>query len=227
MSSTSDPITARAVALAAHLHAGQTDDTGKPRLHHCLRVMMSLDEHGLNDHEVTWARCAAVLHHALSDSHDPGLAAEHIADGFGTQVIHAVQAVTRRRGEPYDRYLRRASDHPLARRVKIADLEDHVDPVGLAARGLDMPPRRLTAALGALLAPVRPHAAAGRGARRDVGEGRRLGYRERRILEMLLGLDGQRPRSHAQVAAAFELTVAQVREILHDAAAAITAQSTA
>lgn len=42
--------------------------------------------------------------------------------GFGTDIISAVDAITKRKGEPYSQYLERVKQNPIARVVKLADL---------------------------------------------------------------------------------------------------------
>jgi hypothetical protein len=49
------------------------------------------------------------------------------AEGFGDDVVGAVDALTHRPDESYEDYLKRASRHAIARRVKLADLEDNLD----------------------------------------------------------------------------------------------------
>jgi (p)ppGpp synthase/HD superfamily hydrolase len=48
-------------------------------------------------------------------------------EGFAPEVIAAVERLTKREGEPYLDYIVRARENPLARAVKQADLQDHVD----------------------------------------------------------------------------------------------------
>jgi (p)ppGpp synthase/HD superfamily hydrolase len=71
------------------------------------------------------ARVVATLHDVVEDS-DVTLDDLRRA-GFADEVLVAVDALTRRKGESYTRYVRRAALHPLALQVKIADLEDNMD----------------------------------------------------------------------------------------------------
>lgn len=106
----------RAIALAVRAHAGQTDLLGMPYVLHPLRVMLRMDD--------LTAMTAAVLHDVLEDS---DLELEDLrAHRFPEEVLSAVDALTRRSGEDYEEYIRRAGSHPLARRIKIADLTDNV-----------------------------------------------------------------------------------------------------
>ncbi|HNW91543.1 MAG TPA: HD domain-containing protein [bacterium] len=107
----------KAVALAVTAHQGQTDKANKPYILHPLRVMQRVS--GMP------ARCAAVLHDVLEDS--DCTPADLRRAGISPRVIAAVQALTRRRGESYAAFVRRAGRNPIARQVKIADLEDNMD----------------------------------------------------------------------------------------------------
>jgi (p)ppGpp synthase/HD superfamily hydrolase len=106
----------RAMAVAAAAHEGQTDKNGRPKLDHCRRVAARVE--GCRAKAVAW------LHDVVEKSGDWSthrLAAE----GFDAEIVSAVDAMTRRRGEDYFDFARRAASHPLARWVKRADLEDN------------------------------------------------------------------------------------------------------
>lgn len=113
----------RAIVIAAEAHAGQVDKTGAPYILHPLRVMLAV--------EGVEAKVAAVLHDVVEDT--PWTLEELRAEGFGTDVVDAVDGLTRRVGEVYLDFCRRAASHELARRVKLADLADNLDPDRLAA----------------------------------------------------------------------------------------------
>jgi hypothetical protein len=107
----------RAIALAATLHSGQTDKFGEPYILHCLRVMLRVD----SDDE----RIVAVLHDTVEDGKATlcGLAVIVPA-----HLLEAIEAISRRPDERYFSYIRRLAENPLARTVKIADLDDNLDP---------------------------------------------------------------------------------------------------
>jgi (p)ppGpp synthase/HD superfamily hydrolase len=109
---------ARAVAIAADAHKDQVDKYGAPYILHPLRVMMRM---GTEE-----AMMAAVLHDVVEDSAWTleGLKAE----GFSEAVLEAVDRLTKRGGESYEVFIERAMGSPLARLVKLADLEDNMDP---------------------------------------------------------------------------------------------------
>jgi (p)ppGpp synthase/HD superfamily hydrolase len=68
---------------------------------------------------------AAVLHDVIEDS--PAWTVERLrGEGFPEAVIRAVDLLTKREGEPYDAQIDRAAADPVARLVKLADLEDNM-----------------------------------------------------------------------------------------------------
>lgn len=109
----------RAIAIAAEAHAGQTDKARQPYILHPLRVMFAAP---------TWAREVAVLHDVLEDCPNWSMA-RLVAEGFGPEAITALDAVTRRDGEAYEAYVSRCAANRIGRAVKIADLQDNLDPV--------------------------------------------------------------------------------------------------
>lgn len=107
----------RAIAVAATAHEGQVDKAGAPYVLHPLRVMASLEDGP--------ARMAAVLHDVVEDT---DWTLERLrAEGFPEEVVEAVDHLTRREGETYMEFCARTATHPLARRVKLADLADNLD----------------------------------------------------------------------------------------------------
>ena len=107
----------RALAIAVAAHAGQKDKVGQPYILHPLRIMhrMATDEE----------RMVAVLHDVVEDS---TVTLDDLRRaGFSPAIVEAVDALTRRESETYDAYVVRTTLLPLARRVKVADLEDNMD----------------------------------------------------------------------------------------------------
>ena len=72
------------------------------------------------------AQIVAVLHDVLEDS--SVTLAELRAGGYPDEICEAVDCLTRRPGEAYDAMIARVARNPLARKVKLADLEDNMDP---------------------------------------------------------------------------------------------------
>ncbi len=108
----------RAIAIAAEAHAGQVDKAGAPYVLHPLRMMLRVSS--------TDERIVAVLHDVVEDC--SGWTFDRLrAEGFSDHIIQALQSVTKRDGEDYEAFVRRAATNPIGRRVKLADLHDNSD----------------------------------------------------------------------------------------------------
>jgi (p)ppGpp synthase/HD superfamily hydrolase len=108
----------RAIAIAAAAHEGQRDKADAPYILHPLRVMLRVTAEA--------ARITAVLHDVVEDCE--GWSFERLlAEGFSSEIIDALKSVTKREGETYDAFVKRACENPIGRRVKLADLHDNCD----------------------------------------------------------------------------------------------------
>lgn len=119
-----DPVK-EAERLAQHAHAGQKDKAGMPYIDHPRRVAARAEE--------VDGRPAAVavawLHDVVEDT--PTTLEELRDAGFDTDVVAAVDAITRRPGEGDD-YYRRVAANQLAAVAKRADIWDNTNPERLA-----------------------------------------------------------------------------------------------
>jgi hypothetical protein len=71
-------------------------------------------------------RIVAVLHDVCEDC--PGWTLDRLHhEGFSDHIIEALRSVTKRDGEDYEAFVRRAAANPIGRRVKLADLHDNCD----------------------------------------------------------------------------------------------------
>jgi len=107
----------RAIAIAAQAHEGQVDKAGQPYILHPLRVMLALDTPD--------ERIVGVLHDVIEDS--LWTLQDLRREGFTAAVLDALDAVTRRPGEAYEPFVRRAARNAIGRKVKRADLIDNCD----------------------------------------------------------------------------------------------------
>lgn len=107
----------QALAIAVKAHSGQTDKIGEPYILHPLRIMLRMDSES--------ERIVAILHDVVEDS--PVNLNDLRKAGFSRKVVDAVDHLTRRKHEPYQAYVMRASQTPLSRKVKVADLEDNMN----------------------------------------------------------------------------------------------------
>lgn len=107
----------RAISIAAQAHQEQKDKAGAPYILHPIRMMLRMN----SDVEMM----AAILHDVVEDTDWTldGLRQE----GFSEEVVQAVECLTHRDGETYDQFLERVTSNPIARKVKLADLEDNMD----------------------------------------------------------------------------------------------------
>ncbi|BCG88321.1 hypothetical protein MesoLj113c_44310 [Mesorhizobium sp. 113-3-9] len=107
----------RAAKIAEDVHAGQHDKTGRPYIEHCRRVADAV--------ETIDQKAVAYLHDVLEKG--DGWSRTRIEQaGFGPAIASAVDAMSRRDGEDYFAFVRRAASNPLALPVKRADLEDNI-----------------------------------------------------------------------------------------------------
>jgi (p)ppGpp synthase/HD superfamily hydrolase len=116
-----------ALAIALEAHGGQQDKAGAPYILHPLRVMLAVDG------EIE--RVAALLHDVVEDSN---WTLESLRQrGIPEEALIAIEALTRRPMESYEAFIARAGANPIARRVKVADLEDNMDIRRLSVLGVE------------------------------------------------------------------------------------------
>lgn len=107
-----------AIAIALDVHSGQRDRYGRPYILHPLHVMLQMD----SQEEMT----AAVLHDVVEDS-DTTLD-DLRAHGFPEKILQAVDLLTHDKSAmSYDEYVRRLKPNPIARKIKLADLQHNMD----------------------------------------------------------------------------------------------------
>ena len=117
MPSPDSPDLEDAIILAAEAHRGQQDKAGRPYILHPLSVMLKM--------QTADERTTAVLHDVIEDS--PTTLDDLRQLGYSERVLTAVDHLTRREGEDAEAFVRRAAEDPLARTVKVGDLEDNMD----------------------------------------------------------------------------------------------------
>jgi (p)ppGpp synthase/HD superfamily hydrolase len=99
----------RAIIIAAEAHAGQLDKAGAPYVLHPLRMMLRVSS--------TDERIVAVLHDVCEDC--PGWTFDRLrAEGFSEHIIQALQSVTKRDGEDYEAFVRRAATNAIDRAAR-------------------------------------------------------------------------------------------------------------
>lgn len=107
----------RAIQIATEAHAGQMGKDESPYILHPLRLMLKMS----TDEE----RIVAVLHDVVEDT---SVTFEDLRrEGFSEAVLEVVRLLTHEAEISYEDYVERLKPHPLARKVKLADLEDNSD----------------------------------------------------------------------------------------------------
>lgn len=108
---------AMALSVAQEAHRGQVDKGGHEYILHPLTVaamVYSFDE-----------SIVALLHDTVEDT---DVTLQDLLDkGFPPYIVEAVDAISRRRGEGREDYIRRVKQNRLAAAVKIADLRHNSD----------------------------------------------------------------------------------------------------
>lgn len=109
-------LTKKALKLMCKKHAGQTDRSGLPYILHPFHVAEQMD-----DEEST---VVALLHDIVEDT---DMTFEDLKEyGFSDRVIAALRLMTHEEGVDYFDYVKEIGKDPLARKVKIADLEHNM-----------------------------------------------------------------------------------------------------
>ena len=115
----------RAIEIALHAHAGDTDKAGETYIRHPLRVMEAMD----TERE----RIVAVLHDVVEDSE---WTFDQIEDEFDKDIRDAVELLTKdedKREQMTDEeyylteFVPQAAECEITRKVKRADIEDNID----------------------------------------------------------------------------------------------------
>jgi phosphonatase-like hydrolase len=111
------PTLEEAIALAAQAHRGQVEKAGQPYILHPLRVMLRFRSEP--------EQIVGVLHDLIEDTNHTLSELRHI--GYTEEIIQAIDALSKKSGESYVEFIERVAANPLAKRVKLADLEDNMD----------------------------------------------------------------------------------------------------
>ena len=109
----------KAIAIAVEAHAGKKDKAGQPYIIHPLRVMFRV--------ETEDERIVAVLHDVVEDHSDVWPVERLRQAGFPPHLLEALDGVTKRDGESYEKFIERSASNPVSLHVKLADLEDNLD----------------------------------------------------------------------------------------------------
>lgn len=117
-----------AIKFAVDAHMSQVDKANKPYILHPIAVMMK----GKSETEMI----IGILHDVVEDCN---ITERILYDaGFDEDIVDAVLAISRIPGETFFDYIERCKQNPLARQVKIYDLEHNMSPERQASLPLDV-----------------------------------------------------------------------------------------
>lgn len=110
------PMTNKAMRIAYKAHHGQLDYNGIPYIFHPIHLAEQMDD------EISC--CAALLHDVVEDT---DVTMEDLAREFPAQVMEVLKLLTHNDDVPYFDYVREIKKHPVAKKVKLADLAHNSD----------------------------------------------------------------------------------------------------
>ena len=111
------PLTKKAMRLCFDAHKDQVDKSGMPYVFHPFHVAEQM--------QTEETVVVALLHDVVEDT-------DYTIDdlramGFPEAITDALALMTHAKGEPYMEYVARLRDNPIARSVKLADLQHNSD----------------------------------------------------------------------------------------------------
>ncbi|MBR5258974.1 MAG: HD domain-containing protein [Eggerthellaceae bacterium] len=114
-------LTKKAMKIAYDAHHGQVDKGGDPYIFHPIHLAEQMED------ELT--TCVALLHDVVEDTR---VTLEDLQKEFPGEVIEALRLLTHNDATPYLDYVAVIAGNPIARAVKLADLEHNSDETRLA-----------------------------------------------------------------------------------------------
>lgn len=110
------PLTNRAMKLAYAAHEGQVDKCGQPYIFHPYHLAEQMDD------EIS--TCVALLHDVVEDT---DVTLDDLRKQFPSEVVEGVRLMTHDPAVDYFDYVRAIKGHPVAQKVKLADLAHNSD----------------------------------------------------------------------------------------------------
>jgi (p)ppGpp synthase/HD superfamily hydrolase len=114
-------LTNKALCYAYNAHHGQLDYNGIPFIFHPLHLAEAMDD------EISC--CAALLHDIVEDT---DLTLDDLREEFPEEVVEVVALLTHgdsaeHNHEDYFAYIRTIRNHPVAKKIKLADIAHNAD----------------------------------------------------------------------------------------------------
>jgi len=124
------PLTNKALVFAYNAHHGQLDYNGIPYIFHPLHLAEQMDD------EISC--CAAILHDVVEDT---DCTLEDLREEFPEEVVEVVALLTHDDRSEYSStdywdYIRKIKTHPIAKKVKLADIAHNSDQTRCTGGGL-------------------------------------------------------------------------------------------
>lgn len=110
-------MTKKAMKLAYEMHEGQKDRSGIPYIFHPIHLAEQMVDED--------STIVALLHDIVEDT---SMTFDKLLDlGFTSEIVDAIQLLTKPEEEVYLDYVSRVKQNELARKVKLADLTHNMD----------------------------------------------------------------------------------------------------
>lgn len=106
-----------ALELAIEKHKNQTDKSGKPYILHPLHVMETVQSDD--------AKIVAILHDIIEDT--DVTEEDLLKAGLSKHIVDAIVMLSKPYDEDYMDYVKKVASNPLAKEVKLADLQHNMD----------------------------------------------------------------------------------------------------
>jgi hypothetical protein len=106
-----------AINFAKEKHKFQLDKADEPYINHLMWVMDDMDSNV--------EKIVAILHDIVEDT-DVEFE-DLIKLGFSDEIVEAIKAITKAKGQDYDEYLEQVKKNDIARKVKLSDLYHNMD----------------------------------------------------------------------------------------------------
>ena len=109
-------LTNQALKIVYTAHHGQVDKGGIPYVFHPYQVAQAMTDE--------YSTCVALLHDVVEDTN---VTLQDLQKIFPDQITEAIAALTHTKGEDYMVYLARVKANPIAKAVKLADIEHNAN----------------------------------------------------------------------------------------------------
>ena len=124
------PLTNKALVYAYNAHHGQLDYNGIPFIFHPLHLAEQMDD------EISC--CAALLHDVVEDT---DITLDDLRKDFPEEVVQVVGLLTHEDSAEYNNgdyfsYIEKIREHPIAKKVKLADIAHNSDQTRCTGAGL-------------------------------------------------------------------------------------------